>query len=43
MEQEKALLYAETKEEVEQALREQPALFHRYQSMEKNWRKRFID
>ncbi len=43
MEQEKALLYAETKEEVEQALREQPALFHRYQSMEKNWRQRFID
>ena len=43
MEQEKALLYAETKEEVEQTLREQPALFHRYQSMEKNWRQRFID
>ena len=43
MEQKETLWYARTVEEVEQVLREQPALFHRYQSMEERWRQRFLD
>ncbi len=43
MEQTKTSLYAKSEKEVVQALKKQPALFHRYQSMEEKWRQRFLD
>ena len=41
--EQKETVYYTTSEEVVQSLKEHPALFHRYQSMEERWRQRFLD